>query len=83
MGNSIDVSESGLLMVTSETLKPGTEVVVRFALPASSQAITIETKGIVVRELPWKSIAIQFVDLKEEDRRAIAQYVKADAAQAL
>jgi c-di-GMP-binding flagellar brake protein YcgR len=80
LGNSTDVSEQGLLMATPETLEPGTEVLIRFALPIPPKAIVIETKGVVVRSQPQRWMAIQFSGLPEAYREAIRQYVKAETA---
>lgn len=77
LGRSQNVSESGLFMRTPETLSVGSEVTIRFALPVPPQAITIEATGIVVRAHPGIFMAIQFVDLKEEYREAIARFANA------
>ena len=76
LGHSEDISKSGLLVATSETLEPKTEVIVRFHLPFPLRAIFIETLGEVVRIRPARFMGIRFVDLKFWDRKAIDEFVE-------
>ncbi|OFW27310.1 MAG: hypothetical protein A3H27_13905 [Acidobacteria bacterium RIFCSPLOWO2_02_FULL_59_13] len=80
LGKSQDLSESGIFVRTTETLEPLTEVVLRFALPIAPEAVCIQTHGVVARALPGVYMAIVFMNLPEEHRRAIERYVKATSA---
>lgn len=72
MGRTQNVSETGLCLLSPETFDPQTEVLVRFNLSAGRP---IEAKGLVVRALPGVEMGIVFVDLKNDDRGAIADFV--------
>jgi uncharacterized protein (TIGR02266 family) len=80
LGRSQDISEGGLLVMCQETLEPGTQVEVRFVLPVSPQAVTIDTKAVVVRAQPGTSMGIEFVNLRPEAREAIARFVQSSRA---
>ena len=72
---SKDISETGVLVRTAETLTPLTEVMVRCVLPVAPQDIAIESAGAAARALPGVNMAIVFMNLREEQRRAIATFV--------
>jgi len=72
-GKTENVSETGLLVNSPQTLPPNSELDVRFVLLVHRQAIVVESKGKVTWVRPGVSMGIQFVDLKEEYREAIAQ----------
>ena len=76
LGHSEDISKGGMLVATSETIEPKTEVIVRFHLPAPPRVTFIETLGEVVRVRPAKFMGIRFLDLKFCDRKAIDEFVK-------
>ena len=76
LGRSQDVSEGGLSVLTSETLEPRTEVVIRFNLPPYPPGILIEAQGEIVRVRPGEGLGIQFLQLSDRQRQAIARYVQ-------
>ena len=76
LGHSPEISEDGLLVLTSDTIEPSSEVIVRFHLPPYPGGHFIEAEGVVVRVQPSKFMAIQFTDLKYWDRRAIETFVQ-------
>ena len=75
LGRCQNISETGLLVQTQETFEPSTVATVRFPLPLP-KANTIEAKGTVVHVQPGESMAIQFVELKEQYRTVITEFVK-------
>ena len=76
LGRSHDVSEGGLSVLTPETFEPGTEVVVRFNLPPYPPGIPLESRGMIVRVRPGEQMGIQFLQLGDRQREAIARYVR-------
>jgi len=62
-----------MLVVTYETFEPETEVAFRFNLPSGH---TIQGRGVVVHSQPKLRMGIQFLDLKEDDLKAIEQFVQ-------
>ena len=76
LGHSEDISKSGLLVATNETIQPKTEVIVRFHLPLSPRAAFVEAIGEVVQIRPAKFMGIRFVGLKFWDRKAIEEFVE-------
>ena len=76
LGRSQDVSEGGLSVLTSETFDPQAEVVVRFKLPPYSPGIPIESSGVVVHARPGEQRGVQFLQLSERQREALARYVQ-------
>jgi hypothetical protein len=74
-GKTENVSESGLLINSPETLPIGSEIELRFVLPLYPEALALETKGKVAWVRPGAAMGIEFVDLKEEYRTAIRNYV--------
>lgn len=81
IGHSEDVSETGLLVVTRETFDPQTEVTIRFNLPPVPPGRPLECRGVVVRSEPGAHMAIQFSHLGDDDRKALADYVRRISAQ--
>ncbi|OFV95330.1 MAG: hypothetical protein A3F68_12295 [Acidobacteria bacterium RIFCSPLOWO2_12_FULL_54_10] len=77
---SKDISESGVLVRTAETPTPLTEFMVRFVLPVAPQDIAIESAGAAARALPGVNMTIVFMNLREEQRRAIATFVTQSSA---
>jgi CheY-like chemotaxis protein len=71
-----DLSPGGMLILTAETLDPQTEVNFRFNLPPIPPGHPIEGQGVVVRRTPGTSMGIQFVQLKDDDWKAIAEWAK-------
>jgi len=80
LGKFQHISEAGILVRTAETLEPLTEVVVRFVLPVTPQAVCIHTHGVVARAMPGVYMAIVFMNLPDEHRQAIEKYIKQTAA---
>ena len=75
LGRCQNISETGILVRTPETFELSTSVLVRFVLPPPT-AVTVETRGTVVRVQPGESMGIQFVELKDRYRAAIADFVE-------
>ena len=73
LGRSQDVSEGGLLLLTRDTFDVQAAVVVRFHLPPSGTFL--EVQGVVVRVEPGEFMGIQFLELKDPQRRALANFV--------
>ena len=76
LGRSQDLSEGGLSVLTAETFEPQTEVVVRFNLPPYPPGIPIESSGVVVHARPGEQMGVQFLQLSERQREALARYVQ-------
>ena len=75
---SVNLSESGLLLRTERPLPLETEVNARFSLPSSTQAI--QTQGRVVRYTNRDAeglvgLAVHFDSIGKEDRQAIADFI--------
>lgn len=62
-----------MCLLSPQTFAPRTEVLIRFTLPAGRP---IAAKGLVVRALPGLEMGIVFVDLENDDRRAITEFVQ-------
>lgn len=73
IGLTDNISVGGLLVLCGVTFEPSTEVIVRFDLPPRHN---VETQGVVVHAQPGLRMGIQFHQLKDEYRKAIAQYVQ-------
>lgn len=76
LGHAQDISEGGLLVVTPETVEPRNEVVVRLNLPPYTPGVFIESRGVVARVLWGECMGIQFVQLTDAQRKAIAKFVQ-------
>lgn len=70
---SLNISEGGMLLETSGGLEPGDEVEVCFSVPPSPGLL--DCGGQVSRREPPDRMAIRFVDLTSEDRKAIQAYI--------
>ena len=73
LGRTENISESGMLVVTRDTFEPGTEVRFRFSLPGGR---SIEGFGKVVHSKSKAQMGIEFAELTESDRHAIAEFVR-------
>ncbi len=73
IGRTENIGEGGILVLTRETFQPMTEVVVRFTIPPDQ---FVSARGIVVHSSPGVSMGIQFTGLREEDKKAIGEYVR-------
>jgi len=74
-----NISEGGLLVKTPNTFGPKTEVTVRFKLPSIPHDRHIECQGVVIHTEPGFHMRIEFLQLKEEHRKAIAEFVQASS----
>lgn len=73
LGQTRDISEGGLCVLSPDTFDLNTEVLVRFNLPAAHH---IEAKGLVVRALRGLEMGIVFIGLRNDDRQAIAKFAQ-------
>jgi hypothetical protein len=76
LGRTIDLSQGGLLMKSSNLLNQGTRVTVRFNLPPGSPGIHVEATGMVVRKTPEHQMGIRLLQLSESSHRAIGEFVQ-------
>ncbi len=72
LGRTENISQGGLLVYTRETFDASTKVIVRFNL---SPGHLIEAPGVVMHSLPQVSMGIKFLQLKDDDRKAIEEFV--------
>ena len=79
LGRASNISEGGLRVNTRNTLKPPAEVDIRLNLPPFPPGRPIEAKGVVVHEVPGKSMGIEFVLINDTDRKAIRSLVDSDS----
>jgi CheY-like chemotaxis protein len=70
---SLNISEGGMLLEHSGGLGPGASLEVCFSVPSSSGILN--PHATVVRREPPDRMALQFVDLTMEDRKAIQGYI--------
>ncbi|HBR17719.1 MAG: hypothetical protein A3G39_08160 [Deltaproteobacteria bacterium RIFCSPLOWO2_12_FULL_43_16] len=79
LGNTVNISSSGVLIETSHVFTIGENVSCSFFLPGNSTPINAE--GDVVRKANGSQAGmnyygIRFIDIKEEDKLAIESYAK-------
>lgn len=79
LGNTLNISMSGVLIETSNSLTIGDAVSCSFFVPGNTTPIT--ASGEVVRKTNsnqpgMNGYGIKFADLKEEDKRIIDSYIK-------
>ena len=72
-GRAGDVSLGGILVLLADTLKPRSEVRVRFTLPSGRR---IDVGGEVVHVKPGARMGIRFFALNPDDQKALAEYVE-------
>ncbi len=72
LGRTENISQGGLLVYSRETFDASTKVIVRFNL---SPGHLIEAPGVVMHSLPQVSMGIKFLQLKDDDRKAIEEFV--------
>ena len=70
---SLNIGEGGMLLETSGGLEAGREVELRFSLPATPSLLNPRAK--VVRREPPDRMAVQFLELSSEERKAIQEYI--------
>ena len=73
LGRTENVSVGGVMVVTRETFEANTHVIVRFNLPPDC---SIEAPGVVTHSLPQVSMGIKFLKLKDDDRKAIEEFIR-------
>ena len=73
IGRTENISQGGLLVYTRETFDASTKVIVRFNL---SPGHLIEAPGVVMHSLPQVSMGIKFLQLKDNDRKAIEEFIR-------
>ncbi|MFQ5724531.1 MAG: PilZ domain-containing protein [Terriglobia bacterium] len=72
LGRLEDLSVGGLHILSAETFDPNTKVLVRFNLPGGRP---VEAQGVVVRARRGLHMGIRFLEVNEEDRKAIEEFV--------
>ena len=77
IGRVQNISEGGLFVKTPDTFDPKTEITVRFNLPPIPHECHIGSKGVVIHAKPGVHMGIEFLQMKEEHRKAIAELVQA------
>lgn len=70
---SLNISEGGMLLESSGGLDIGQELELRFSVPASPDLLNPRAK-LVRREAPDR-MAVQFLELGADDRKAIQAYI--------
>ena len=78
ISNTVNISVNGVLIETSHTLTIGDAVSCSLSIPGNSTLITVT--GEVVRKGEGRQsgisyYGIKFLDVREEDKRAIASYI--------
>lgn len=71
MGTIIDISANGVMIATNVPLKDGDLVSLYIDLPNYS----LEAQGLVTRVSAEKTYGIKFVNLSNQDKAMIAQYI--------
>ncbi len=74
LGRARNISLSGVLMETPDTLPAGAVVIIRFFVPPDRSPI--ETAGRVVESEPGTSMAIAFLGLPESQKENLLAYLK-------
>jgi CheY-like chemotaxis protein len=70
---SLNISEGGMLLEASGGMEVGRQVELRFSAPSSPEVLNPHAK--VIRREPPDHMAVQFLDLSQEDRKAIQGYI--------
>lgn len=73
LGRVENISVGGMLILSRDTFEPGSEVVVRFNLPGGQH---VDARARVAHAKPSAQMGIQFLQISEESRRAIADFVQ-------
>ena len=81
LGHCENISETGMLVNTSETFDVAEPVTLRFMLPPISSGKAIQATATVLRTQSGESMAFQFVRLPEPFRRAIAEFIERNKAE--
>ena len=72
-GKTVDLSLGGILVLSRDTVEPDSEVQVRFDLPNGRR---VDVQGLVVHSTPGVRMGIRFLNLSDDDERAIAEYTE-------
>ena len=76
----INISEGGLLCLTSETITPLSRVEISFTIPfGKNKEIQISTEGIVMhvgKQGNKSKVGISFVDMDEDDKKILKKFIK-------
>jgi len=79
---ALDLSASGMRLVTKEGYVPGTYLIVRFTLPMQNSSFEVAAKARVVRQEPvvidremLYHVGVKFVDLTQSQRDRIFSYI--------
>jgi CheY-like chemotaxis protein len=70
---SLNISEGGMLLEASGRLEVGSDIELRFSVPSSPGVLN--PRAIVIRREPPDRMAVHFLDLSLEDRKAILDYI--------
>lgn len=73
LGQTENISVSGVLVLSRETLEAGSEVAVRFNLPGGRH---VDARGAVRHSQPGRQMGIEFLQLQDADRKAIEEFVQ-------
>lgn len=73
LGRTENISVGGLLVLCRDIFQAKSEVVVRFNLPSGQH---VEAIGVVAHVKPGRQMGIQFLQMKEEDRKALTEFVR-------
>jgi len=76
LGHCQNISETGMLVTTTDTFDVAEPVTLRFMLPPISSGKAVQATATVLRTKAGESMAFQFVRLPESFRRAIAEFVE-------
>ena len=80
-GHAVDVSSGGMFIATSKMRAPGTEYEVQFRLPGYDREFRCRVVVVWTRRYRHDStvppgIGLRFLDMPEEDRHAIDEWVR-------
>ena len=73
LGRTRNISMNGLLVESRDTFESQTNVIVRFSLASGR---TIQAEGVVIHSLLGVHMGIKFIQLKDDDRKIIDDFVR-------
>jgi hypothetical protein len=76
VGRCDNISETGLLLKTSEPFSVSTPVTVRFPLLPINSGTIVQTEGVVARAEQGKYMGIRFTGMQTNYRSAIKTYIE-------
>ena len=77
-GRGENLSEGGMMLVSAETFPVDSVVKVRFTLSDPGPAVVVTSEAKVAWTKPGGGIGLQFLEMKDEFRQAIIQFVEAN-----